>query len=209
MIPQPSNTIIVLTPNAAQLNTNPRYRRQLIERAGLTQEQAAARIGVTGRSMRNYLSEAAANPAPYMVQFALECLAECATPDGRADLDQFEAYRAFQKLGSKAQMDHWMRAQGHIRRVVDPLDAPSLAELAAIGRDWVSCAERLPHEDDRAHLNYMVCCPNADNWIRRCRYEDGRWRQYEDLYISGVTHWRLAQPDENDRRAKAAELPTG
>lgn len=49
--------------------------RRLIERAGLTQAQAAKAIGITARTLGTYLRDAPDGRAPYAVQFALECLA--------------------------------------------------------------------------------------------------------------------------------------
>ncbi len=64
-----------MTPNATTHNPAPRYLRGLLERAGVTQAQAASAIGITERALRNYISESSDRPAPYVVQFALECLA--------------------------------------------------------------------------------------------------------------------------------------
>lgn len=67
------------TPNARQdHNPTPSYLRGLIRRAGMTQHGAAERIGVSARTMRNYLSPKSASRAPYHVQFALERLAAAA-----------------------------------------------------------------------------------------------------------------------------------
>lgn len=190
---------VALIPDATQLNTDPRYLRRLIDRSGMTQEEAAQTIGITGRAMRNYLSEAAARPAPYVVQFALECLAERFDPIGRVELDQFDAMIAFRKLTPHAQTDHWLRANGQVRPVDDVRECPSLVEVVALGAKWVACSDRLPVEDRHGRLEYMVYCPTADNWILRCRFVAGRWCQYEDHFIGGVTHWRLAGEDERDR----------
>lgn len=67
-----------MMPNAGQHNTDPAYLRELLRAAGLTQKQAALKIGVTPRTMRRYLSTTAADKqaAPYVVQFALERLAD-------------------------------------------------------------------------------------------------------------------------------------
>ena len=54
-----------------------RYLRGLIEAAGLTQREAARRVGVSERMMRYYLTDAESagyRPAPYPVQFAIERL---------------------------------------------------------------------------------------------------------------------------------------
>lgn len=63
-------------PNAAKHNPDPAYLRELLERAGLSQREAARLIGITDRMMRYYLSDDPAAPrAPYAVQYALERLA--------------------------------------------------------------------------------------------------------------------------------------
>lgn len=64
-------------PDATQHNPDPRYLRGLIEAAGLTQREAARRVGVSERMMRYYLADAESagyRPAPYPVQFAIEHL---------------------------------------------------------------------------------------------------------------------------------------
>lgn len=67
-----------MKPDAANHNPDPRYLRRLLEKAGVSQRQAARLLGISDRVMRYYLSEASASfrPAPYAVQFALECLAD-------------------------------------------------------------------------------------------------------------------------------------
>nr|WP_096373558.1 helix-turn-helix transcriptional regulator [Pseudomonas chlororaphis] len=64
-----------MIPDAKAHNPEPGYLRALIDQTGLTQEEVAQRIGITGRAMRNYLSTTEKRKAPYAVQFALECLA--------------------------------------------------------------------------------------------------------------------------------------
>jgi transcriptional regulator with XRE-family HTH domain len=67
-----------MKPNASNHNPDPRYLRGLLEKAGLTQRQAAQRLGVSDRVIRYYLSAETSDSyraAPYPVQFALECLA--------------------------------------------------------------------------------------------------------------------------------------
>lgn len=60
----------------ARRNPCPRYLRLLIEQAGISQREAARRVGVSERMMRYYLSGVAQTfrPAPYPVQYALEQL---------------------------------------------------------------------------------------------------------------------------------------
>lgn len=50
------------------------YLRSLVERAGVSQREAARRLGVNERTMRFWL--AGEWQCPYTAQFALECLAE-------------------------------------------------------------------------------------------------------------------------------------
>lgn len=67
-----------MKPDASKYNPDPAYLRQLIDEAGLSQRKAAHTIGITERVMRYYLITSDAKdyrPAPYVVQFALECLA--------------------------------------------------------------------------------------------------------------------------------------
>ncbi|HCF5748070.1 TPA: hypothetical protein NIH25_005274 [Pseudomonas aeruginosa] len=68
----------VKTPDASNHNPDPRYLRGLLKRAGISQRRAAELLGLSDRVMRYYLSEDVKEgyrPAPYTVQFALECLA--------------------------------------------------------------------------------------------------------------------------------------
>jgi predicted transcriptional regulator len=67
-----------MKPNASLHNPHPTYLRGLISRAGLTQQGAARRLGISSRMMRYYLTPEDADghrPAPYVVQYALEQLA--------------------------------------------------------------------------------------------------------------------------------------
>jgi transcriptional regulator with XRE-family HTH domain len=64
-------------PDASKHDPSPEYLRALLASAGLSQREAARRIGVSERVMRYYLAPDAADyrPCPYVVQFALESLA--------------------------------------------------------------------------------------------------------------------------------------
>lgn len=67
-----------MKPDSSRHNPDPAYLRGLLDTAGITQRQAAQLMGITDRAMRYYLSDEASatfRPAPYPVQFALECLA--------------------------------------------------------------------------------------------------------------------------------------
>ena len=65
-----------MNPDSSKHDPRPEYLRALLDRAGLSQREAARRIGVSERVMRYYLAQDAADyrPAPYVVQFALESL---------------------------------------------------------------------------------------------------------------------------------------
>lgn len=68
-----------MKPNALNHNPDPRYLRGLLDRADVTQKQAADLIGISERVLRYYLSDtgsASYRAAPYPVQFALECLTD-------------------------------------------------------------------------------------------------------------------------------------
>lgn len=66
-----------MKPDASRHDPRPEYIRALIERAGLSQREAARRIGVSERMMRYYVADGDADhrDAPYIVQYALEGLA--------------------------------------------------------------------------------------------------------------------------------------
>ena len=65
-----------MIPDATKHDPSPEYLRALLARAGLSQREAARRIGVSERVMRYYLAPESADyrPAPYVVQYALESL---------------------------------------------------------------------------------------------------------------------------------------
>lgn len=65
-----------MIPDATRHNPDPAYLRGLLLAAGVSQREAARRIGVSERVMRYYLAPDTADyrPAPYVVQFALESL---------------------------------------------------------------------------------------------------------------------------------------
>ena len=64
-----------MKPDASKNNPDPAYLRELLHRSGLSQREAARRIGVSERMMRYYLSDEAEAPrATYPIQYALENL---------------------------------------------------------------------------------------------------------------------------------------
>ena len=62
-------------PDATQHDPRPEYLRELIDKAGLSQREAARRIGISERVMRYYVADNSDRLAPYPVQYALERLA--------------------------------------------------------------------------------------------------------------------------------------
>lgn len=67
-----------MKPDARKHNPDPAYLRGLVEKSGLSQCEAAERIGISDRLMRYYLSDnpESSRAAPYPVQYALEQLAK-------------------------------------------------------------------------------------------------------------------------------------
>ncbi len=68
-----------MKPDACNHNPDPRYLRELIDKAGISQRKAAQLLGMSWTGFRNYLrdeSEPLYRVADYRVQFALECLAD-------------------------------------------------------------------------------------------------------------------------------------
>jgi transcriptional regulator with XRE-family HTH domain len=65
-----------MTPDITRHDPRPEYLRALLDQAGLSQREAARRIGISERMMRYYLADADNRPAPYVVQYALESLAK-------------------------------------------------------------------------------------------------------------------------------------
>lgn len=67
-----------MKPDASHHNPDPHYLRGLREATGLTQKQLAERFGMGRRMIQYYEAgegEASRRAAPYLYQFALECLA--------------------------------------------------------------------------------------------------------------------------------------
>ena len=77
-------------PNAARLHDpRPEYIRALLDDANLTQPEAAKRLGISERMLRYYLTDELSEqwrPAPYLVQYALEVLAQRIQPSTGGDL---------------------------------------------------------------------------------------------------------------------------
>ncbi|MDF5983067.1 hypothetical protein P4056_21965 [Pseudomonas aeruginosa] len=68
----------MLKPDASNHNPDPRYLRGLLKKAGISQRRAAELLGLGDRGDALLLErgrQEGYRPAPYTVQFALECLA--------------------------------------------------------------------------------------------------------------------------------------
>ena len=63
-----------MKPDVAKHNPSPEYVRELLSQIPKTTNLVAETIGVPGRDLRHY--KAGSRAIPYLVQFALECLAE-------------------------------------------------------------------------------------------------------------------------------------
>ena len=61
-----------MKPDASQYDPRPEYLAELIGSTGKTQTELAEILGVTDKTLRNWLS--GRNLFPYTAQFALECL---------------------------------------------------------------------------------------------------------------------------------------
>jgi transcriptional regulator with XRE-family HTH domain len=61
-----------MKPNAENYDPRPEYLAELIGSTGLSQAALGQLLGVTDKTLRNWLS--GRNPFPYTAQFALECL---------------------------------------------------------------------------------------------------------------------------------------
>lgn len=61
-----------MTPDASQYDPRPEYLSDLIESTGMVQSALAAKLGVDERTIRKW--KHGERQAPYLAQFALECL---------------------------------------------------------------------------------------------------------------------------------------
>jgi len=68
-----------MKPDATKYNPDADYLRDLLKRSGLSQRAVAKIIGLTAAGFQNYIrkpTDPLYRPAPYTVQFALECLTD-------------------------------------------------------------------------------------------------------------------------------------
>ena len=63
-----------MKPDVKHYNQDTDYLRGLLDKAGLSQREAARRLGIRQTALRAYLS--GKTPCPYPVQYCLEQLAE-------------------------------------------------------------------------------------------------------------------------------------
>lgn len=61
-----------MKPNPEAHNPDPNYLRSLLAQAGISQREAARRVGISERAMRYYLS--GRRECPYSIQFCLESM---------------------------------------------------------------------------------------------------------------------------------------
>ncbi len=61
-----------MKPDASQYDPRPEYLAELIGSTGLSRPELAEILGVTDKTLRNWLT--GRNQFPYLAQFALECL---------------------------------------------------------------------------------------------------------------------------------------
>ena len=65
-------------PNITNYRPDPTYLRELIAQTGLSQRAIARQLGIHETVFRKYLTHpenASYRPCPYLVQYALECMA--------------------------------------------------------------------------------------------------------------------------------------
>ena len=61
-----------MIPDCKYHNPDPDYIRRLIRDAGMTQNKACAKIGISLRSLHDYINPKHPSKIPYSVQFCLE-----------------------------------------------------------------------------------------------------------------------------------------
>lgn len=84
-----------------------------------------------------------------------------------------------------------------------PVTAHQVSPLvAALGPGWKDCAQVQPWEDYDSALRYVVYSPSYMGTLLVCRFDlfsPARWwHEGMQVGISGVTHWRLANDDDED-----------
>ena len=84
-----------------------------------------------------------------------------------------------------------------------PVMAEQVAPLvAALGPGWKDCGQVQPWQDCGSALRYVVYSPSYLGALLVCRFDlfsPARWwHEGMQLGISGVTHWRLANDDDQD-----------
>ena len=101
----------------------------------------------------------------------------------------------------------------------DQMSKPDLRYMAqinpgelvlALGPVWVACTDALPWNDYRSHLRYVVYSPAYGGDMFICRFHlsgANWWHQGMQVGIGGVTHWRVADDNEQDFTATARQTP--
>lgn len=122
---------------------------------------------------------------------------------------QWQTVLAFQQMSPEEQFRHWFQVQGKKYLTPPAVELlPHLEPIAKTAISWVECCDWLPAADRFEQLRYMVYSPSFGGDLLRCQFTDlGWWHEGMAVNISGVTHWRLAGPNEADHFAAADELP--
>ncbi|WP_426103012.1 hypothetical protein [Pseudomonas sp. PSPC3-3] len=84
-----------------------------------------------------------------------------------------------------------------------PVTAEQVAPLVAdLGPGWKDCAQVQPWQDCGSALRYVVYSPSYMGTLLVCRFDlfspTRWWHEGMQVGISGVTHWRLADEDDQD-----------
>lgn len=86
--------------------------------------------------------------------------------------------------------------------------APVLESNAWLyGRSWTDSALCLPWADYYGAERFAVLSPAYGGEVLICRFQDGWYHKPLDVFITGVTHWRLADYNEQDEWLDPAQWP--
>ncbi|MEE5177127.1 helix-turn-helix transcriptional regulator [Pseudomonas alliivorans] len=84
--------------------------------------------------------------------------------------------------------------------------------ILEMGPDWFSCADIMPWSDCHSTLKYVVYSPSYGGELMVCKFllrgPVQWWSEHNQVGISGVTHWRIATPEEMQLQCFISALPT-
>lgn len=75
------------------------------------------------------------------------------------------------------------------------------------GRTWTDSALCLPWADLRGVERFAVLSPSYCGDVLICSFRDGWWHEALAVFITGVTHWRLAGENEQEYLLDQAQWP--